>query len=395
MAGKAVELTILMPCLNEAETLGGCIDQALGFFARTAIKGEILIADNGSTDGSLEIAGARGARVVNVAPRGYGAALIAGIEAARGRLVIMGDCDASYDFSRLDEFVALLRDGADLVMGNRFKGGIAPGAMPFLHRYLGSPVLSFLGRIFYKVPVGDFNCGLRGFDRAAILALRLKAPGMEFASEMLVRAALTDLDIREVNTTLKPDGRSRAPHLNTWQDGWRHLRYLLLLSPRWLFFYPGLLILTLGAVLTLALLQGPVTIAPNVTLDIHSLIVGCLAILAGTQTVSFAVVARRYGALRGLLPSSSHYERYIAPVTLEWLLLAAGAIFLIGLAGFGYCLWLWVSAGFGPLKYSGLIRVLAVSGTALALGLQLAFTSFLLAIIEQDAPRLPRDKATD
>ena len=241
-----LELTILMPCLNEAETLATCIDKARRYLDTSGIRGEILVADNGSTDGSREIAAEHGARVVAVAERGYGAALKAGIKAAAGRYVIMGDADDSYDFSNLHPFVAKLREGVELVMGNRFKGGIAPGAMPGLHKYLGNPVLSGIGRLFFKSPIGDFHCGLRGFHRNAIAALGLESPGMEFASEMVVKATLRHKAIAEVPTTLSPDGRSRPPHLRSWRDGWRHLRFLMLFCPKWLFFYPGLVLLAAG-----------------------------------------------------------------------------------------------------------------------------------------------------
>lgn len=238
-SAPACELTILMPCLNEAETLARCITKARAFLIRSGIVGEVLIADNGSTDGSQQIAAVQGARVVAVKKKGYGSALLGGIHAARGRYVIMGDSDDSYDFSRLDGFVEKLRDGCQLVMGNRFLGGIEPGAMPALHRYLGNPVLSTIGRLFFRSPCGDFHCGLRGFDRDAVLALDLQSPGMEFASEMVVKATIRELRIAEVPTTLSPDGRSRPPHLKSWRDGWRHLRFLLLFSPRWLFLFPG------------------------------------------------------------------------------------------------------------------------------------------------------------
>ena len=255
-----IELSILMPCLNEAETLATCIEKARGFLHRSGVAGEVIVADNGSTDASRDIARALGARVVEVAARGYGAALSAGIAAARGRYVIMGDSDDSYDFAALDGFVAKLRQGADLVMGNRFRGGIADKAMPRLHRYLGNPVLSFMGRLFFRSPIGDFHCGLRGFARAAILDLRLAAPGMEFASEMVVKATLAGLKVAEVPTTLKPDGRSRPPHLNSWRDGWRHLKLLLTFAPHWLFLYPGVGLAAAGGCLTLALIPGPLVL---------------------------------------------------------------------------------------------------------------------------------------
>ena len=379
---EAPELSILMPCLNEIETLATCIDKARRFLFESGIHGEVIIADNGSTDGSIEAAIAHGARVVHVPVRGYGAALAAGIAAANGRFVIMGDSDDSYDFSRLQAFVAQLRDGADLVMGNRFKGGIADGAMPFLHRYRGNPVLSFIGRLFFRIPVGDFHCGLRGFRRERMQSLGLTTTGMEFASEMVVRAALAGFDIREVPTTLAPDGRSRAPHLRTWRDGWRHLRFLLLFSPRWLFLYPGMLIMGLGAVLVFALLPGPMTLVPGITLDIHSIIVGCLALLIGAQCLSFAIIARRYAAIRGFLPPQDRIARLPIPNQLEPSLIVAGLLAVAGLGGFGYAVAQWWHADFGPLAYGSLLRVLAVSCTVIALALQLAFTAFLSAIID-------------
>lgn len=241
-----MELTILMPCLNEAETLKSCIRKGRAFLREQGISGEVLVADNGSDDGSVALAEREGARVVHVAQRGYGSALIAGVQSAQGRFVIMGDSDDSYDFSRLHLFVEKLRQGEQLVMGNRFRGGIAKGAMPALHRYLGNPVLSFIGRLLYSTPARDFHCGLRGFDRRAVLDLGLNASGMEFASEMVVKASLHRLRVCEVPTTLSPDGRSRPPHLRSWRDGWRHLRFLLMMSPRWLLLYPGLALLSLG-----------------------------------------------------------------------------------------------------------------------------------------------------
>ncbi|MFC3641001.1 glycosyltransferase family 2 protein [Aquibium oceanicum] len=378
----ALELTVLMPCLNEAETLATCIDKAKAYLSRANIAGEVLIADNGSTDGSIEIAKAHGARVVHVPVRGYGAALRHGIENAHGKFVIMGDSDDSYDFSRLDPFVEKLREGYDFVIGNRFKGGIADGAMPFLHRYLGNPVLSFLGRLFFRSDIGDFHCGLRGFRREAINALGLKAPGMEFASEMVVRASLGKLRIAEVPTTLSPDGRSRPPHLRTWTDGWRHLRYLLLNSPKWLFVYPGAAILAFGALLTIVLLQGPVQVLPGVVLDTHSLIVGCMAMLVGASCLSFGVIARSYSATRGFLPVNPRLARVKAYATLERTLMGAGALALVGLTGLGYAVWQWAAADFGALEYNGMVRMLTVSCTLIALGLQLAFAAFLAALID-------------
>src|SRR6516225_6452941 len=304
-----IELTILMPCLNEAETIQSCVCKAMKFLAESGIRGEVLVADNGSTDGSPGMAEQLGARVVSIAQRGYGAALIGGIEAAAGRFVIMGDSDDSYDFSALDPFVAELRAGQQLVMGNRFKGGIKPGAMPALHRYLGNPLLSWIGRIFFSIPIGDFHCGLRGFSREAVRQLGLRNTGMEFASEMVVKSSLRGLRISEVPTTLSPDRRSRPPHLRTWRDGWRHLRFLLLHSPRWLFLYPGLFFVAIGLVAIGALWSGlvwsgPVQLTPRVSIDIHSLVAACFAIIIGSQLVMFSALAQKYAIVEGFMPSA-------------------------------------------------------------------------------------------
>jgi Glycosyl transferase family 2 len=380
------ELSIVMPCLNEAETLATCIRKARQFLASSGVTGEVVIADNGSTDGSREIAAAEGARVVPIPTRGYGAALLGGIAAARGRFVIMGDADDSYDFLNLMPFVERLRAGADLVMGNRFRGGVAPGAMPFLHRYLGNPVLSFLGRLFFSAHVGDFHCGLRGFNRERMLALDLRTTGMEFASEMVVRSALAGYDIDEVPTILKKDGRSRPPHLHTWRDGWRHLRFLLMYSPRWLFVYPGLALLAFGLVGTVLLLPGAVYVG-GVGIDVHTFIVACICILLGLQSLSFAIVARRYGAARGFLPASSHYITALSAFTLERLLLAALVLVVLGVIGLAWCVGVWASARFGPLQYPVLLRVLMLSLTAIAAAIQLAFTAFLAGIMDVPTQR--------
>ena len=383
-SSQNIELTILLPCLNEAETLAGCIEKAFAFLRRSGVKGEVLVADNGSTDGSTEIAEGLGARVIHVPIRGYGAALMHGIAAARGRYVIMGDSDLSYDFQNLDPFLDKLRSGCNLVMGNRFHGGIASGAMPFLHKYLGNPVLSFIGRLFFSIPVGDFHCGLRGFNRQSILDLGLKSPGMEFASEMVVRSSLAGLSIAEVPTTLSKDGRSRPPHLRTWHDGWRHLRFLLLFCPRWLFLYPGIAMLALGVLLSVVLLLGPVALTPNISIDVHTLIVGCFAMLVGVQLISFAIVSRRFAAMRGFLPRSRHLDEYGNFITLERALIPAVVLFLLGLGGVGYCIFRWAAVDFGPLQYSELIRVLTVSATGVAMGIQIAFTAFLMAMLDVD-----------
>ncbi len=377
-----VELTILMPCLNEAETISTCIAKARAFLARAGIAGEVVIADNGSTDGSVELARSGGARVVAVTERGYGAALRTGIAAARGRFVVMGDADDSYDFSRLDQFIARLRDGCDLVIGNRFAGGIAPGAMPFLHRYLGNPVLSLIGRIFFRAPIADFHCGLRGFRRDAVLGLDLRTSGMEFASEMVVRAALAGLAIAEVPTTLDVDGRSRPPHLRTWHDGWRHLRFLLMFSPRWLFLYPGLALLTLGSIGTALLFHGPLMVSTRFGLDDHTFLVSTIAILVGVQVVGFGVIARQIAASNGFLPRSRHLAALLSAVSLERGLMIALGVVCAGLGGVGWALWQWALVDFGPLTAQAVMRVLTFSLVFIAIGVQLAFTVFLLGVVD-------------
>jgi hypothetical protein len=379
-APASLELTILMPCLNEAETIEVCVRKALGFLARSGVAGEVLIADNGSTDGSQGMATALGARVVAIPQKGYGAALIGGIAAAKGRFVIMGDADDSYDFENLDGMVQHLRDGADLVMGNRFKGGIAPGAMPPLHRYLGNPVLSFIGRLFFSIPVGDFHCGLRGFSREAILGLGLQSTGMEFASEMVVKASLNKLCIEETPTTLKPDGRSRPPHLKTWRDGWRHLRFLLLHSPRFLFIYPGLALIVLGLAGSALLAAGARQVTPSLKLDIHSLIVACFAVLIGVQMVMFGALARRYQALEGVLPPSASFHKFLLGFSLEPILQSALVIFLAGGAGIAWSVIHWAGSGFGDLSDYGVMRVLVISLTSVAVAIQLAAAGFLASV---------------
>jgi hypothetical protein len=377
---RSLELTILMPCLNEAETVTVCVRKAIGFLERAGIDGEVVIADNGSTDGSQALAEAAGARVVGVLDRGYGAALKGGIEAARGRFVIMGDADDSYDFENLDTMLAKLRSGAELVMGNRFHGGVEPGAMPFLHRWLGNPVLSFLGRLFFKAPVGDFHCGLRGFSRQAILALGLKSPGMEFASEMVVKAALNGLIIAETPTTLKPDGRTRRPHLKTWSDGWRHLRFLLLHSPKFLFIYPGAVLTALGMSGVAVLSRGGVRLTPTLELDIHTLIASCFAILIGVQLLMFGGLARRYATVEGFLPPPRRMQPFLLGLTLETILRTSAVILLAGIVGSIWAVVRWAELGFGPIQFYGVLRLLVVSLTAVAVSVQLAASGFLASV---------------
>ena len=377
-----LELTILMPCLNEAETLAVCIGKAQGFLARSGMAGEVVIADNGSTDGSRQIAADAGARVIPVPVRGYGAALAAGIEAARGRYVIMGDADDSYDFANLDPFVAALGAGNQLVMGNRFRGGIAPGAMPWHHYWIGNPVLSFIGRLFFGSHAADFHCGLRGFDREAIRGLNLRTTGMEFASEMLVKATLGGLRITEVPTTLGKDGRSRPPHLRSFRDGWRHLRFLLLFSPRWLFLYPGLLLIAIGLFLGGLLIGGPVHIAPTIVLDLHTFLVGAMCILLGLQAVSFAVIGRRFATRYGFIPQSRTFGGVLEALTLERVLLFAAVLIVIGLVALGWGFTQWAARDFGPLPLSSTMRAMILAMTTLVAGLQLVMSAFMASMID-------------
>lgn len=368
-----MELTVLMPCLNEAATVAACVDAAHAALRGLGVAGEVLVADNGSTDGSREIAAAHGARVVPVAERGYGAALLAGIEAARGRFIIMADADLSYDFAETGRFLAKLREGYDLVMGNRFAGAIEPGAMPPLHRYVGNPVLSALGRLFFSSPVGDFHSGMRGFRRDAILALQLRTIGMEFASEMVVRSSLAKMRIGEVPTTLRPDQRGRPPHLRTWRDGWRHLRFLLLYSPRWLFLYPGALLALVG-------LGGSAILLP--TPRVHTLVYAAMLVVVGYQAVIFAAFTKIFAINEGLLPADPRMDRVFRYVTLE-LGLAAGALMLLaGIAGSLFALTIWEQTEFGALDASALaMRIVIVSSTAIALGVQTVLSSFFFSIL--------------
>jgi len=376
------ELTILMPCLDEAETLEAVIVKAKGFLARTGIKGEVLISDNGSTDGSQELARSLGARVVHAPQKGYGAALIAGIEAAKGTYIIMGDSDDSYDFSQLDGFVEKLRAGADLVMGNRFAGGIAKGAMPPLHRYLGNPVLSTIGRVFFRTPVGDFHCGLRGFNRASIQKLGLNTPGMQFASEMVIKATLADMRIEEVPTTLSPDGRSRPPHLRSWRDGWLHLKLLLTFAPHWLFYYPGLAFLAVGMALFTLLVSGPVTVG-GVTFDIAALILGSALILVGFQMACFYALARLFSVRFKLLPSSPRFERLSNWITVDKACQFGGVFLASGIIAAVGSVMMWAGAGWGDLDPSIIARPAVFAVVMGSLGVQSITAGFLWGLLGQ------------
>ena len=381
-----MELTVLMPCLNEAATVGACVAKARGFLARAGIAGEVLVADNGSDDGSRELAHDAGARVVDAPQRGYGAALAAGIAAARGRYVIMGDADDSYDFSRLEGFVEKLRAGHPLVMGNRFKGGIGKGAMPWLHRYLGNPVLSFIGRLLFRTRVGDFHCGLRGFDLEAVRGLDLRTPGMEFASELVVKASLAGWRIAEVPTTLQPDGRGgRAPHLRSWRDGWRHLRFLLLFSPRWLFLYPGLALLALGIALTVTLYFSPLHIG-SAGLDIHSMLYASAAAILGLQLCLFALFARVSAQNAGLLPRQRALEALLRVVTLERGLLLGLATAATGFVWSAVAFWHWRETGFGALDPRIVMRDTIPATVLMIGGMEIVLASFLLSVLRLGEP---------
>jgi hypothetical protein len=369
-----------MPCLNEAETVATCVRKAMGFLAESGIDGEVVVADNGSTDGSQRLATGAGARVVAIKHKGYGNALMGGIAAARGKYVIMGDADDSYDFTHLMPFVTELRKGYDLVMGNRFKGGIEPGAMPRLHKYLGNPVLSFLGRLFFPSVIGDFHCGLRGFSKEGALALGLQATGMEFASEMVVKATLWGQKITEVPTTLKKDGRSRPPHLRSWRDGWRHLRFLLLFSPRWLFFVPGLVLFLLGLVAGAVIEAGPLSIG-SVTFDVGTLVAASAMVVIGFQAVLFWLFTRVYAGSEGFLPKEPGVQKLLGRLSLERGLLLGLAIGLAGLAGVIFSIVNWGGNGFHNLNYEHALRSMIPSATALIVSCQLILGTFFLSIL--------------
>ena len=380
MTDGPLELSIVMPCLNEAATLERCIRKAHDFLRQHHIAGEVIVGDNGSTDGSPGIARRSGARVVPVAVRGYGAAVQTAATTAHGRFIIMGDADDSYDFSTLMPMLEKLRAGFDLVMGNRFAGGIAPGAMPWKNRLIGNPALSGLGRLLFGVPVGDFHCGLRGFSKAALGRMDLQTDGMEYASEMVIKASLLRLRITEVPTTLSVDGRGRTPHLRPWRDGWRHLRLMLLFSPRWLFLYPGLVLMVLGSVIGLWLLPGP-RVVGGVELDVHTLLYCAMAILIGFQATCFAVLANTYAIDQGLLGEDSRIWSASRRVTLELGLAVGAGLFFIGLGSSVAALWNWREQSFGHLDPRQMLRAVIPSALALTLGCQVALSSFFLSIL--------------
>jgi glycosyltransferase involved in cell wall biosynthesis len=376
-----IEFSIVMPCLNEAETLETCIVKARRALEKHHITGEIVVADNGSTDGSAQIAARLGARVIFVETKGYGSALMGGITAARGKYVIMGDADDSYDFANLEPFIVKLRDGYDLVMGNRFAGGIKPGAMPFLNRYLGNPVLTAIARLlFYRPAVHDFHCGLRGFSREAVLGMNLRTTGMEFASEIVVKAVLNQLRITEVPTTLSPDGRRRPSHLRRWRDGWRHLRFLLLYCPRWLFVYPGSLLMAVGVAAMFSLLPGPRAIRGAV-FDVHTLLFAAAAIIVGFQAVFLGIFTKIFGVVEGLLPRDRRLEIAFRYVNLEVGIGVGATLFIAGFLLALYGVRVWELSGFGPLSVPVTLRIAIPSVCCMILGAQIILCSFVLSFI--------------
>ncbi len=378
---KDIELSIVMPCLNEAETLAICITKANNWIIQNNVIGEVVIGDNGSTDGSQKIATDLGARVINVPSKGYGSALMGAIEASYGKYVIMGDSDDSYDFGNLTLFVQELRNGHDLVMGNRFKGGVAKGAMPFLHRYLGNPVLSFIGRLFFGSKARDFHCGLRGFRQDIVSVLNLRTTGMEFASEMVVKATIFNLKITEVATTLSPDGRSRPPHLRTWRDGWRHLRFLLIYSPRWLFLIPGVFLMLFGFILSVLIIQKPFEIIGNINLDTNTLLYAGAFMIVGFQAFIFGIFTRAYAVQAGFLPQNDQLIKWLDIVSLEKGLIAGLIIFFAGIFGTIHSLTLWNEVHFGRLDYPSILRIVIPSVVAIILGLQTILSSFFISVL--------------
>jgi hypothetical protein len=392
-ADGEVELTIIMPCLNEALTLETCIRKAQGFLERSGVRGEVVIGDNGSTDGSQEIARRCGARVIDVPVRGYGAALYGATLAARGKYVIMGDSDDSYDFSDLMPFVEKLRQGHDLVMGNRFKGGIKPGAMPWKNKYIGNPVLTTIGRVLFSCPASDFHCGLRGFSAVAFRKMDLVTSGMEYASEMVIKATLLHLKVTEVPTTLSPDGRDRPPHLRPWRDGWRHLRFMGLYSPKWLFFYPGVLLMLLGVVGLITLLPGPRTVG-GVTFDVNTLLYAAAAVLVGFQGVAFTVLAKGFAVTQGLLPSGKLVQTAVGTVRTEFGIFAGLGLMLAGLVGSVVAFAGWGAESFGQLDPARSLRTVIPSVLGLVLGGQTLLTGFMLDVMRLHLRTRPNTSGT-
>lgn len=367
-----IELSIIMPCLNEERTVGACITQAMTFLESNNVNGEVIVADNGSTDKSVEIAQSKGAVVIHVEKKGYGNALRGGFEAARGKYIIMADADESYDLLNLSGFVEKLREGYDLVMGNRFKGGIKKGAMPWHHKYIGNPILSFIGKLFFKTPARDFHCGLRGFSKQAITRMNLRTTGMELASEIVIKASILGMKVCEIPTTLSPDGRDRPPHLRSFRDAWRHFRFLLIFSPRWLFLYPGLILMGIGFLATILLLASP---------RVHSLLYSSAAMIIGIQLVAFAMFSKAFVINEELIPEDPRLTWYFQHITLEVGVITGIILLLLGTGGTFYAYKVWKTSLFGALNPADTMRIVIPSVTALAIGFQVVFSSFFLSVL--------------
>lgn len=377
-SASAVDVSVVIPCLNEANSIGFCVDKAVHALAGSKLRGEVVVADNGSTDGSVEIAEQRGARVVHVKERGYGAALHAGIAASSGSFIVMGDADDSYDFGDVPRFVEAARQGYDVVMGNRFRGGIKPGAMPALHQYLGNPGLTALLNLLFGMNIGDCYCGMRGFTRALYDRLDVRSTGMEFALEMIIKAAQIGARITEIPIVLWPDKRGRPPHLRSFRDGWRSLRFMLLYAPNWLFLLPGATLMILGLGLVFWLLPGPRSVTARVTLDIHTMIFGIIFTLLGAQIISIGAFAKVFGYAARFDRRNASLRRMLSRVTLESGLLLGGGLLLIGLGGCAWITWRWVASGFGQLQA---VRQVLFWSMWLFLGLQVIFASFFLSML--------------
>ncbi len=383
MSGTKIELSIVMPCLNEAETLAVCIRKAFDGLRSAGVSGEVIVADNGSTDGSQGIAEAEGARVILVSEKGYGNALRGGIMAAQGKWIIMGDADDSYDFSAIRPFVEKLREGWELVMGCRMPAGggtISPKAMPWKHRWIGNPVLTFIGRLFFKCPAHDFHCGLRAFTKEGFVRIDLRTTGMEFASELVIKSTLRGLRITEVPITLYRDGRSRAPHLRSWRDGWRHLRFMLLFSPRWLFLIPGISLSSVGIAGVIPLTFGNLPLGA-VVLDVGTLMACSLMLMVGFQLICFAVFTRVFAVAEGLLPPNRKLRKILDAFSMEWGL-ALGILFsMAGTVLFGLAVWDWYKTGFGSLSLGENLRRIIPASTLVVLGIQMLFGSFFIGVL--------------
>ncbi|HXT24845.1 MAG TPA: glycosyltransferase family 2 protein [Candidatus Eisenbacteria bacterium] len=377
-ATEAVDVSVVIPCLNEANSLGICIEKALKAFQDAGLSGEVLVADNGSTDGSIEIAHKSGARVVPVAQRGYGAALKTGIRAARGAFIVMGDADDSYDFSEVPRFVSEWRSGSEVVMGNRFAGEIKPGAMPWHHKYIGNPGLTALLNVLFRSGIGDSHCGMRGFTRDVFERMDLRSSGMEFASEFVIKAAQIGAKTSEIPITLWKDKRGRPPHLRSFRDGWRHLRFMLLYAPNWLFLLPGALLMALGLALVFWLLPGPRAIGHQVVLDIHTMIFGVIFTLLGAQILAIGAFAKVFSYAERFDRNTVSLKRVLKRVSLEKGLLLGGLLFVAGFAGCAYIVWQWAASGFGPLAQ---VRAVLFWSMWLFLGVQIIFSSFFLSML--------------